>query len=98
MAERRRVVASGPWDDDPGWQAGLEQAGCEVLLGRFFNRFPGEAYSENELIDLFSDADAVLVSTRERVTRRVLEACPRLRIVAKATIGVERIALEGAGA
>jgi len=98
MAERRRVVASGPWDDDPGWQAALEEAGCEVLLGRSFDRFPGQPYSEDELIDLFSGADAVLVSTRERVTRRVLEACPRLRIVAKATIGVERIDLEAAGA
>ena len=96
MAERWRVVASGPWDDDPGWQAALAEADCEVVLGRSFDRFPGQAYSEHELIDLFSDADAVLVSTRERVTRRVLEACPRLKIVAKATIGVERIDLDAA--
>ncbi len=96
MAERRRVVASGPWDDDPHWQAALAEADCEVVLGRSFDRFPGNAYGEDELIDLFRDADAVLVSTREQITRRVLEACPRLKIVAKATIGVERIDLDAA--
>ncbi len=96
MGEQWRVVAAGPWEDDAGWEAGLEDAGCEVVLGRSFERFPGQPYSEDELIDLFKDADAVLVSTREKVTRRVLEACPHLKIVAKATIGVERIDLGAA--
>lgn len=95
MGGQWRVVAAGPWDD-PGWQDALEEAGCEVALGRSFERFPGQPYSEDELIDLFKDADAVLVSTREQVTRHVLEACPHLKIVAKATIGVERIDLEAA--
>jgi len=95
MGGQWRVVAAGPWDD-PGWQHALEDAGCEVVLGRSFERFPGQAYTEGELIDLFKDADAVLVSTREQVTRRVLEACPHLKIVAKATIGVERIDLDAA--
>src|SRR5213076_2551345 len=95
MGGQWRVVAAGPWDD-PGWQHALEEAGCEVVLGRSFERFPGQAYTEDELIDLFKSADAVLVSSREQVTRRVLEACPHLKIVAKATIGVERIDLDGA--
>jgi phosphoglycerate dehydrogenase-like enzyme len=95
MGAQWRVVASGPWDDS-GWAAALEAGGCEVVLGRSFERFPGQAYSEDELIELFKDADAVVVSTREQVTRRVLEACPHLRIVAKATIGVERIDLAAA--
>src|SRR5207249_1335192 len=87
MGGQWRVVAAGPWDD-PGWQHALEDAGCEVVLGRSFERFPGQAYTEGELIDLFKDADAVLVSTREQVTRRVLEACPHLKILAKRTIGI----------
>src|SRR5215475_6890958 len=95
MGEQWRVVAAGPWDD-LDWQKPLEEAGCEVVLGRSFERFPGQAYSEDDLIELFKGADAVIVSTRERVTRRVLEACPQLKIVAKATIGVERIDLEAA--
>ena len=90
-----RVVATGPWDD-PGWQAPLEDAGCEVILCRSFDKFPGDAYTEDELIELIHDADAILVSTRERITRRILEACPRLKIVAKGTIGVETIDCDAA--
>ena len=85
-----KVVATGPWDE-PGWQEPLERGGCEVVLGRSFDRHPGQAYTEDELIDLLRDADAVLVSTRETITRRVLENCPKLKIVAKGTIGVEKI-------
>jgi D-3-phosphoglycerate dehydrogenase len=95
MGGRWRVVASGPWDD-PGWQGPLEQAACEVVLGRSVEQFPGQAYDEAQLIDLFKGADAVLVSTRERVSRHVLEASGHLKIVAKATIGVERIDLDAA--
>jgi D-3-phosphoglycerate dehydrogenase len=90
------VVATGPWEDPPGWQQPLEAAGCEVILGRSFDAFPGEPYSEDELIELLRDADAAIVSTRESVTRGILEACPRLRIVAKATIGIEGINLDAA--
>jgi D-3-phosphoglycerate dehydrogenase / 2-oxoglutarate reductase len=95
MTQRWRVVATGPWDA-PGWQAPLEKAGCEVVLGSSFDRYPGQAYSEPELIALLRDADAALVSTRERISRQILEASPRLKIVAKATIGVEKIDLEAA--
>lgn len=91
-----RVVATGPWEDPPGWQEPLETAGGEVVLGRSFDAFPGDPYSEDELIELLRDADAAIVSTRERVTRRVLESCPRLGIVAKATIGIEGIDLDAA--
>ena len=90
MSARWKVVATGPWDE-PGWQEPLERAGCEVIMGRSFDRFPGDEYGDDELIELVRDADAVLVSTRERIGRKVLENCPRLKIVAKATIGVERV-------
>ena len=90
-----RVVAVGPWDR-PGWAAALEAAGHEVIEGRSIERFPGLKYSEAELIDLVGEADAVLVSSRDPMTRRIIEACPRLRIIAKATIGVEVIDLDAA--
>lgn len=95
MAEHWRVVATGPWDQ-PNWYAPLEEAGCEVILGKSFDEFPGECYTEDDLIELLRDADALLVSTRDRITRRVLENCPRLKIVSKATIGVEKVDLEAA--
>ncbi|MBI4495287.1 MAG: phosphoglycerate dehydrogenase [Chloroflexi bacterium] len=90
MSKRWHVVAPGPWDDTQ-FKAPLEEAGCEVVLGRSVDQFPDLAYTEDELIEMLRDADAAIVSTREQVTRRILEAAPRLRIVAKPTIGVERI-------
>jgi D-3-phosphoglycerate dehydrogenase len=90
-----RIVAVGPWDK-PGWTAPLEAAGHTVVEGRSIEQFPGMPYSQAELIDLVKDADAVLVSSRDKMTRTIIEACPKLRIIAKATIGVEVIDLEAA--
>jgi D-3-phosphoglycerate dehydrogenase len=95
MARSMRVVAVGPWDR-PGWAAPLQASGIEVVEGRSIERFPGQPYSEAELIELVRDADAVLVSSRDRLTRPIIEACPNLRIIAKATIGVEVIDLDAA--
>lgn len=95
MSERWRVVASGPWEH-PGWDRPFREAGVELIQGISFDEQPGEAYIEDELIDLLRDADALLVSTRDTITRRVMEHCPRLKIIAKSTIGVERIDLDSA--
>jgi D-3-phosphoglycerate dehydrogenase len=95
MTQSMRVVAVGPWDR-PGWATALEAAGHEVVEGRSIEHFPGQPYSQDELIALVQDADAVLVSSRDRMTREIIEACPRLRIIAKATIGVEVIDLDAA--
>jgi D-3-phosphoglycerate dehydrogenase len=90
-----RIVAVGPWDR-PGWTAPLGAAGHVVIEGRSIEQFPGQPYSQAELIELVKDADAVLVSSRDKMTRSIIEACPRLRIIAKATIGVEVIDLDAA--
>ena len=95
MAERMRIVAVGPWDR-PGWAAALTAAGHEVIEGRSIEHFPGQPYSQAEMIELCRDADAVLVSSRDRMTRPIIEASPRLRIIAKATIGGEVIDLDAA--
>ena len=83
----------------PGHEAvrsALEQAGCGVLLGRPFTD-PAGPYSEQELCDLAADADALMVmGSRDRITRRVLEAAPRLRTIAKSGIGVECIDVRAA--
>jgi phosphoglycerate dehydrogenase-like enzyme len=89
------IVAVGPWDR-PGWTAPLEAAGHTVVEGRSIEQFPGQPYSQAELIDLVKDADAVLVSSRDKMTRTIIEACPNLRIIAKATIGVEVIDIDAA--
>lgn len=90
------ITSTGPWDYPPDWWEPLEAAGYEVKVGRSFDASPGTVYGEEELIEMLRDAEAVIVSTRERITARVLHSCPRLKIVAKATIGVENIDIEEA--
>src|SRR5680860_416516 len=95
MQKRWRVVATGPWEQLE-WQRPLEDAGCEVVLGKSFDQFPGEVYSEQDLIDLLRDADVALVSTRDRITRHVADASAAAKLVLKAPIGVEKTPLEAA--
>lgn len=90
VSPRWRVVATGPWDR-PGWSSILEAGGCEVIVGTTFDQSPGPCYNEDQLIDLLHDADAALVSSRDAITAKVLQNLPRLNLVAKATIGVEKI-------
>lgn len=89
------MVVTGPWTL-PDWDEELRSAGCEVICGPSIDEAPSSPLSEDELVRLCSGADAILVSTRERITPAVLDAAPALRIVAKATIGVERIDLDAA--
>lgn len=96
MTSRRPVVVStGPWED-PGWEGPLVEAGFDVRVGPSADLFPTHRLSDAELVAMLADADAWLVSGREDATRAILEACPRLRIVVKATIGVERIDIDAA--
>jgi D-3-phosphoglycerate dehydrogenase len=68
----------------------LADGGCEMVPGRPFTDAAG-AYTDDELIVALRDVDAAMVVSRERWTRRVMEACPRLVTLAKLGIGVERI-------
>lgn len=77
-------------------RAALEEAGCSVTFGRPFADAAGP-YSEEELCAMAAAADALIVmGSRDRVTRRVLEAASRLRTIAKSGIGVECIDVQAA--
>ena len=73
----------------------MEEAGCEVVLGRPFTDAANE-YSPDEIREMIADADALMVGTREHFPREVLAAGKRLGTVAKLGIGVERIDVPGA--
>lgn len=90
MAGRWRVFWAETLPERADLARALAAGGCEVVAGRPFTDAAG-TYTEDELIALLRDVDGVLVASRERWTRRVLEASPRLLTVAKLGIGVERI-------
>lgn len=51
---------------------------------------------EDQLIAQLADCDALVVRSATRVTRRVLEAAPQLRVVGRAGVGTDNIDLEAA--
>lgn len=75
----------------------LEANGCEVALGKREWHHPGGSY-EHELV-MTAQGAAAMAGTSMRTTpisRKVLEASPDLRIVAKSTVGVDDIDVDSA--
>jgi D-3-phosphoglycerate dehydrogenase len=54
------------------------------------------ATDEHELIDRLSGADAVLTTMHTRITRAVIDASPRLKVIGKYGVGVENIDIQAA--
>jgi D-3-phosphoglycerate dehydrogenase / 2-oxoglutarate reductase len=52
--------------------------------------------SEAELLPLVSDAVAMVVRSETKVTKKVIEAAPKLRVVGRAGVGVDNIDVEAA--
>src|SRR5207249_1983560 len=76
------------------WGAPLE----ELARTRSVLRRPAAWQSAAELAATASRARALVVRNRSRVDRELLEACPRLRVVARAGAGLDNIDLEAAAA
>ncbi len=51
---------------------------------------------EAELIPVVQDADALVVRSETKVTRKVIESAPRLRVVGRAGVGVDNVDVEAA--
>ena len=67
-------------------------AGCEVVRGPY-----PRAATEDELLPLVTDVDGILAGT-DAFTRRVLEAAPRLKVIARIGVGYDAIDLPAADA
>ena len=76
------------------WGAPLE----ELARTRSVLRSPAAWQSPAELAAAASRARALVVRNRSRVDRELLEACPRLRVVGRAGVGLDNIDLDAAGA
>ena len=76
----------------PEHEARVAEAGCEIVHGPF-----PRAATEEELLTLVGDIDGVLAGT-DAFTRRVLEAAPRLKVIARIGVGYDAIDLAAAEA
>jgi D-3-phosphoglycerate dehydrogenase len=70
--------------------AKLIEAGCEVVLNE-----RGRPYTEEELIEIASDADAVIVGN-DHITENVIKQLPNVKLYAKHGVGYDKIDVKAA--
>ena len=85
-----RILASGP-SGPPTELEPLRAAGHEVVIGRPLDQPGRAAYTEAELGAAARDAHVLLASHLDAITRGVMEAAPRLRLVIVPFIGTDKI-------
>jgi D-3-phosphoglycerate dehydrogenase len=87
-----KVFVFAPVDPTGDNHKKLEDAGCELTFGKASWHTPG-GDNEDEMIELAKDAHALCgTSIRSSpITRRIMESCPDLRIVAKYSIGTDDV-------
>jgi len=90
-----RILASGPSGPADDFEP-LRDAGHEVIIGRPTDQPARKPYTEAELAEACRDVDVLLPSSLERVTARVLEESPRLRLVIVPFIGTDKIDIPAA--
>jgi len=96
MKERWRVVIVEPVDRSGESYRMLREAGCEVILGRDGWDYPGDAYTEEEMIELCKGADGIIARSRDHYTRRLIESIPNLRVISKHGAGTDSIDVKAA--
>ncbi len=73
----------------------IHERGVKILASRG-RVILAPAYTEDALIPLLATADAVILRALARITRRVLEAAPRLKVIGRHGIGLDNVDLEAA--
>jgi D-3-phosphoglycerate dehydrogenase / 2-oxoglutarate reductase len=92
-----KVFIFAPADESGETHRQLEEAGCELMLGKASWETPlGD--NEAEMAEMARGADALMgTSIRSSpITRRIMQSSEQLRIVAKYTIGVDDVEVQAA--
>ena len=90
-----KILATGP--SGASEELGpLRDAGHEVVIGRPLDQPGRAAYTEADLIAAARDVDVILASHLETISRGVMEAAPRLRLVIVPFIGTDKIDIPAA--
>ncbi|WP_048146653.1 D-2-hydroxyacid dehydrogenase [Pyrococcus abyssi] len=66
----------------------LKDAGLEVI----YEEYP----EEDRLVELVKDVEAIIVRSKPKVTRKVIESAPKLKVIARAGVGLDNIDVEAA--
>ncbi|WP_102348676.1 NAD(P)-dependent oxidoreductase [Bacillus sp. Marseille-P3661] len=74
----------------------LLETQCDVIYGKSVNRYPDYKYTTEELLDYFGNCDGIIVGGRDRVPKDFIENAPKLKVITKSSIGVEKIDIKTA--
>lgn len=92
MSRSTHVLVSTSDRYDFDW----EHETLSTIPGFDFELRRGSPTSTDEMIALARDADALLVSSREPVTRPIIEHLDRLKVIARYAVGLDHIDLDAA--
>lgn len=92
-----KIMIFAPRDEPADILAALRQRGCDIVAGDLAWQQPRTNY-ENELVAAARDAVALMGASMRsnRITRPVLQASQRLRVVAKYIVGVDDVDVDAA--
>ena len=93
-----KVLIFARREEPPETIKALEDLGCEIVYGKYEWQLP-RGHHEDEVVEAARDAVALMgTSIRHTpISRRIMQASQRLRVVAKYTVGVDDIDTEAAG-
>ena len=95
MAAKRKVCLTGPMRLRLIEEL-LQDADCELVLGKNTEDFRTHKYERRELIDLIGDCPVVYPSGRDVIGAEILDSCPDLQGVVKSSIGIETVDVDAA--
>src|SRR4029077_19607202 len=92
-----KVLIFAPREEPPETISSLEALGCEVAMGDRDWQLPRTAH-EDTVVDAARDAVALMGTSMRHtpISRKIMSASQRLRIVAKYTVGVDDVDTEAA--
>ncbi len=97
MSDKPKVLIFAPREEPPETIKALEGLGCEIVIGNRDWQLPRTHY-EDDVVAQARDCVALMGTSMRHtpISRRVMEASQRLRVVAKYTVGVDDIDTEAA--
>src|SRR5206468_2311752 len=97
LMSKPKVLIFAPREEPPETIQALEGLGCEIAIGNRDWQLPRTAH-ENAVVEAARDAVALMGTSMRHtpISRRIMQASQRLRVVAKYTVGVDDIDTDAA--
>jgi D-3-phosphoglycerate dehydrogenase len=76
----------------------ITQAGIDILTGAGFDVDVKTGQSEDQLVESAAQYDGIIVRSASKITKRIVDAADKLRVVGRAGVGVDNIDRDAATA